>query len=346
MNGSGPVNLVPYEQQSSAPHAASFAVSATRTYWFENRSATGPDAALPTGATAGVLVHVVDTTVDTKAGEASPWAPAQAYLIDQTPGDKWFGTSVLPYGQSWTSPEGATFTVGQPTAGSVPVSVGVAPAPAVATAVPAPAGGPSSPVAAPAASFLTTRFASGLPSTTVKQGGEVLVSGTALRADGSAVTGATVELQSTPHGRQAWKTFTTVAVSGSGFVTAAFRPVGSSDYRLHIAASATEAGSDSNKLTVIVRPIVIAAVSKPVIVHGRTVGLNVSIPGHAGQVVTVERWAHNAWHHYATVRLGANGKRSVAVRPLLKGRYLFRFIKPADSFHLIAFSKALKVKAL
>ena len=95
-----------------------------------------------------------------------------------------------------------------------------------------------------------------------------------------------------------------MAVSDAGFVSAAFRPVGSSDYRLHIAASATEAGSDSNKLTVIVRPVVIAAVSKPVIVHGRTVGLNVSIPGHAGQVVTVERWAHNAWQPYATVVSG------------------------------------------
>jgi hypothetical protein len=176
--------------------------------------------------------------------------------------------------------------------------------------------------------------------------GAVQISGTALRADATAVSGAAVQLQSTPHGRQAWTTVATLPVSDAGFVTASFRPVGSSDYRLHITPSATEAGSDSNKLTVIVQPVVIAAVSKTVVRHGRTVGLHVSIPGHAGQVVTVERWAHNAWHRYATVRLGANGKRSVAVRPLLKGRYRFRFIKPADSFHLVAFSKALTVKAL
>ena len=96
----------------------------------------------------------------------------------------------------------------------------------------------------------------------------------------------------------------------------------------------------------IVRPVVIAAVSKSVVRHGATVGLNVSIPGHASQVVVVERWAHNAWHPYATVRLGANGKRSVVVRPLAKGHFLYRFTKPADAFHLGASSKALQVHAV
>jgi hypothetical protein len=344
-----PVALVPYEQQSSAVHATSYAVSATRTYWFENRQATGPDASLPTGATNGVLVHVDDSTVDTKAGEASPWAPTQTYLTDQSPSDKWFGTSVLPYGQSWTSPEGVTFTVGQPSGGSVTVSVGVGPVAAgAAGSTSASAAGPV-PVAsgpAPVASFLTTRFASGLPSTTVSQGEAVPVSGTALRADNTGATGLDVELQSSPHGRNTWTTFGAKAVTGPGFVAGAFRPVGSSDFRLHVAASATEAGSNSNVLTVIVRPVVTAAVSKATIKHGGTVGLNVSIPGHAGQTVVVERWSNNAWKPYTTVRLGTNGRRSVVVRPLAKGHYRYRFSKPADAFHLGAVSKALQVHAL
>ena len=197
-----------------------------------------------------------------------------------------------------------------------------------------------------AASFLTTRFASGLPSVTVDQGEAVLVSGTALRQDGTPATGATVELQSTPHGKGTWTTFDTVAISPAGFLSAAFRPVGSADYRLRIEPSATEVGSTSNKLAVIVRPVVIAAVSKPVVRHGASVGLNVSIPGHASQVVIVERWARNAWHPYATVRLGTNGKKSVVVRPLAKGHFLYRFTKPADAFHLGASSKALQVHAV
>ena len=350
LTATAPVLLVPYEQQSAAPHAASFAVSATRTYWFENRSATGPDASLPTGATAGVLIHVDDTTIDTKAGEASPWAPAHSYLTDQSPSDKWLGAAVLPYGQTWTSPEGVTFGVGQPSGGTVGISVGVAPVAAGTGA--ASAAGPGAatstgdgPTSA-AASFLTTRFASGLPSVTVNQGEAVLVSGTALRQDGTAATGATVELQSTPRGKGTWTTFDTVAVSAAGFLSAAFRPVASADYRLQIGASAAEAGSTSNKLAVIVRPVVIAAVSKPVVRHGATVGLNVSIPGHAGQVVIVERWARNAWQPYATVRLGSNGKKSVVVRPLERGHFRYRFTKPADAFHLGVSSKALQVRAV
>ena len=55
------------------------------------------------------------------------------------------------------------------------------PAAAAATAPPAAPPGAPSPLPTATASFLTTRFASGLPSTTVKQGEAVLVSGTALR---------------------------------------------------------------------------------------------------------------------------------------------------------------------
>jgi hypothetical protein len=330
------VALVPYEQQSTAVHAVSYQASATRTYWFENRSATGPDAALGAGATAGVLVHVDDTTVDAAAGEASAWAPAQTYLLDQSPADAWLGTSVLGYGQSWTSPEGITFTIGSPTAGTVTVSAG--------------SGGPSAPAAVAAtaaqASSLSLRFASGKPSLTVNQGDAVLVSGTALRADGTGAEGAIVDLQTSPHGRQQWTTIKTTTITGPGFLSAAFRPAGTSDYRLHVAATATEAGSDSKLIKVVVRPVVIAAATKPRIVHGRTVGLNVSIPGHAGQVVTVECWVHNAWKPYTKVRLGSNGKRSVVVRLATKGHYRYRFVKSADATHLSAASKALQINAV
>ncbi|MDX6257859.1 MAG: hypothetical protein QOJ11_4193 [Frankiales bacterium] len=334
------LGLVPYEQQSTAVHAAVFAASTTRSYWFENRAATGPDSALPPGATAGVLVHLVDSTVDAKSGEASYWASAQSYLLDQSPGDHWLGTSVLPYGQSWTSPEGVTFSIGSPSGGEVPVSAGVG------TSSPAswPTGAPAAGARQPA--LLTARFATGQSTLRVTQGAAALISGTALQADGSAVGGSTVQVQATPHGRAVWRTVGSLTVPASGLLSGVFRPVGTSDYRLLLQASGDEGGAVSNVLTVVVRPSVIAAVTKPIVEHGRTVGLNVSIPGHAGQVVTVQRWVHNAWKPCATARLGVNGKRSVVVRLLAKGHYVYRFVKAADAFHLGAVSKPLPVRAV
>ena len=335
--------LVPYEQQSGAVHAASYGVSATRTYWFENRTATDDDAALPKGATDGVLVHVDDTVVDARAGAASAWAPAQTYLLDLTPGDRWLGTSVLPYGQSWISPEGVTFTVANQGAGGTVTLSATVPTPGAdpspkASAGAAPAGAP------PAQSvFLSSRLVSGHTTQTVTEGSAVVMSGTALRSDGSGAAGTSVELQVSRHGQHTWTTFKTLSVTGPGFLSAAIRPVASSDYRLHVAATPTTAPADSASFSVLVQPVLIAALSEPAIRPGHTVGLNVRVPGHAGQVVLVERFVHHRWTSYAKVRLGSGGRRSVVVRIAAKGQYLYRFVKSADATHVGSKSKALRV---
>jgi hypothetical protein len=181
-------------------------------------------------------------------------------------------------------------------------------------------------------------------SQSVTEGAAVLVTGTVRRDDGTPADGVTVALQVAALGTTAWRTTGTTTVRPGGFVTTAFRATASADYRLHVASSATEVGSDSNLLTVAVRPSVIAAVTKPKVAHGRPVGLDVSVPGHSGQLVAVQRWYRNAWHAAGTVRLGANGKRVVVVRPAAKGRYRYRFVKAADATHLAAVSKALQVR--
>ena len=340
LSAGGSVDLVPYEEQSTGVHAAVYGASPTRSYWFESRTATGPDASLPSGATAGVLVHVDDSTVDAQAGEASSWAPVQSYLLDQSPADHSLDTSVLPYGASWTSPEGITFTVGSPGGATVTIS---ASQPGVS-----PVGGSSggAPPAIQQASSLTADLPDGVGTARLTQGGAVQLSGTVLRPDGTAAAGVSVQVQSSRHGLGRWQTVDTQTSSATGAVVSTLRPQGTSDYRLLVAASGTETGSVSNLVTVIVRPFVVAAVTRPTVVHGRTVGLNVSIPGHAGQVVTVQRWSHNAWRPYATVRLGSTGKRSVAVKLAVKGHYRYRFVMAPDAFHLGAESKTLQVRAL
>jgi hypothetical protein len=83
-------------------------ISASRSYWVEYRQPTGVDSGLPVGATNGVLIHLVDPTVSPNdpAGLTGP------SLLDESYGDSTLDDATLKSGQSWTSPEGLTFTVG------------------------------------------------------------------------------------------------------------------------------------------------------------------------------------------------------------------------------------------
>ncbi len=225
-----------------------------------------------------------------------------------------------------------TFAVGQPVGGTVRVS--------------ASAGGPASPaglVSGGQASLLSARPVNGKASQTVREGEAVPIDGTALRPDGMGADGAVALLQSSPHNRNRWTTIRTIRVAGPGFVSAVVRPKQSSDYRLHIAASGNEVGSTSARFTLIVRPVLTAVLSKPFVRHGQTIGLNVVVPGHGGQIVLVQRFVHHKWVDFTKARLGSAGRRSVLIRPLSKGHLLYRFVKAADAYHAAVTSKALPV---
>jgi hypothetical protein len=119
--------LPPYEQVSATLPQVVVANSpvAGRAYWLEYRRAAGVDAALPAGATGGVLVHLQDNALG-----GGQW------LLDGTPGDATFATSVVRAGTSWTAPDGVRIAVGSATATGVGVTVtGAKPLPTPPSAV-------------------------------------------------------------------------------------------------------------------------------------------------------------------------------------------------------------------
>ncbi|HEU0131996.1 MAG TPA: Ig-like domain-containing protein [Mycobacteriales bacterium] len=117
--------LPPYESASATAPQVVVANSPTRgSYWLEYRRPVGYDAALPAGATGGVLVHLRDTVVG-----------VGNYLLDGTPGDATFATAVLRAGTTWTAPDGVRIAVGSATSTGIAVSItGARPEPQVATA--------------------------------------------------------------------------------------------------------------------------------------------------------------------------------------------------------------------
>jgi len=94
--------LPPFERPSTLPLAvvANSPVGGRR-YWLEYRQPVGYDANLPAGGTAGVMIHLEDTSVG--------YGP---YLLDPTPSDASFATAVLGAGRSWTAPDGVRVAVG------------------------------------------------------------------------------------------------------------------------------------------------------------------------------------------------------------------------------------------
>jgi methionine-rich copper-binding protein CopC len=129
LSGGGSATLAPMGQTSLGVSGASVTVSSSRTYWLEYRQPTGADAGLPLEGTNGVLVHLRD---DAFLGSAAGWPyeDSGSALLDVRPADgaNWW-TATLPSGQSWTTPEGVTITVGAltPTGAQVTVVNGVRP---------------------------------------------------------------------------------------------------------------------------------------------------------------------------------------------------------------------------
>ena len=124
LSAGGTATLAPMDQQSAGIRGASVTVSGTRTYWLEYRQPTGADAWLPEEGTDGVLVHLRDDTLLHAAEPTLYYRDTGAALLDVRPGDGvdvWSAT--LPSGQSWTTPEGVTISVGAVTATGAQVTV-------------------------------------------------------------------------------------------------------------------------------------------------------------------------------------------------------------------------------
>jgi hypothetical protein len=117
-NGQSAV-LTPRTAQTAGNKAAVMHVTATRSYWFEYITATGTDQFLDDGGLSpGVYVHAVDPYLRNPA--LIDTAPAGAGVnAGSTP----FNDAGLQSGDSWTSPEGRTFTVSSVSASAATVAV-------------------------------------------------------------------------------------------------------------------------------------------------------------------------------------------------------------------------------
>lgn len=86
---------------------------ASATYWFEWRQASGPDASISPEYLNGLQVRATDVP-------HAPFALGNSAIVDARPDEP---GRVIPWGESWTSPEGAVISVGNPAPDTVDVTI-------------------------------------------------------------------------------------------------------------------------------------------------------------------------------------------------------------------------------
>jgi hypothetical protein len=117
LSSGGTTTLAPVASSATTHNAAVVSRPSGRKYWVEYRQPVGYDSRLPSSATDGVLIHASGT------GSGSP--DSGASLIDVRPSDGISeSTSTLRSGETWTSDDGVTFSVGTVNALGATVTVG------------------------------------------------------------------------------------------------------------------------------------------------------------------------------------------------------------------------------
>lgn len=136
---------------------------------------------------------------------------------------------------------------------------------------------------------------------------------------------------------------TTSAADGTFRFTPA--PAATTTYRASFPGSTTLGLAGSSSVIVGVRTRVIARRSPAGIGAGQRVTISGRVaPDHHGQRINLQRrLSSGRWGTAKTAVLSRTGRYRVKVRPPVKGRLVYRVLKPADRDHRAGISRVLTV---
>lgn len=165
-------------------------------------------------------------------------------------------------------------------------------------------------------------------------GQSTMLTGRLTDEDGIVLPGEKLCLDSRRAGATAWSPVTTLTTSSQGYAIHHHQPRNTRHYRWVFTGANGLSGSSSPTLTVPVRPKVTATLSNAdvrrntaVTARGRVV------PPHAGQRVTLQRYANGAWTRLKRTTLSADSRYRFTYTPTSAGRKKLRVRKPADADH-------------
>jgi hypothetical protein len=290
------VRLVPSATVGGTSPVAAYVTVGARRYWFEYRTKINRDATLGTGATGGVLVHLVDPNVVTD----------HVGLLDMTPDGNW-SAPVLPNGASWLAPEGFFITVTSATSTGVTVTRGSAAATRKATTL---SGSTTSAttVTYPTATTLKTR----------------LMSGT------TGLTGQSVSLWVRKRGGTAWSHVRNVTTTTGGYATTTSAPAWHADYQWRYAGDPAYTGSTGGTVAVNSAPRATSVFDRTTMVRGSSAKLSGSIlPAVVGTKVYIQQYYGSKWSNVGSMTMGTSSAYAISLRFGTPGTYDLRVYVPA-----------------
>ncbi len=136
----------------------------------------------------------------------------------------------------------------------------------------------------------------------------------------------------------------TATTGAEGVVTFTPTPSATTTYRTSFPGSDTYGIADSPQVTISVRPTVSARLNASTVTTGGTITVSGTVaPNHQGQRVYLQRLAGGAWKGVATATLTSTSSYTLRAKPPARGTFSYRVVKRADTDHISATSRTLRV---
>jgi hypothetical protein len=202
--------------------------------------------------------------------------------------------------------------------------------------------GPAAADPTPAVTALSLTRSAG----TVTYGGSLTLTGALLRADGTPVVGAPVQVLSRTAGQLSRVVVATVRTGADGRLASTIAPRTTAEYQLRYGGDSLDAAALSNKTVSNVRPLVTGAFTPAGIKLGQSSVLRgVIAPAYSGARLAIRRrGTDGSWTDAAAVAIDGSGSYSWSFHPSAVGRYVFQVVLPARPSHLQAATPAMAVQ--
>ena len=134
-----------------------------------------------------------------------------------------------------------------------------------------------------------------------------------------------VELLAKTAGSTAWQVVLTGKTSADGKVAFSPKPVRNTSYAIRLPASASQQGSQSASLAVVVNALNTAKLSTASMALGRTASLTATVaPSQAGRIVTLQQLVSGKWTNVTSHALDGKSSWVFSVKPTARGTYTYR----------------------
>jgi len=193
--------------------------------------------------------------------------------------------------------------------------------------------------------LVPTAITSSLSRALVSYGQSTSMSARLIRTDTQQpLVGRTLSVFRRAHGTTTFSHVADVTTNSTGTATWTFVPTGATDVMMRWSAPAGWQAQQTSIRTVLVRPVVRAALSATSVRLGHSVILSGQVaPGLGGRVVYRQGYYSGSWHTWATTVLSSTSRYTFVITPTVRTTDIYRVYLPASTRLTAAASATLSL---